>query len=332
MSYYRVDHRFRAYILEQSAGADGFVVGGGQLITGNGTFFAHRLATIAAVARERNIPLFIQSVGVSDPANWQEAAAVYLQRAFGCGDNVVWIATRDRVSADHWTRAFGGRTPAIARDPGLLAADVYADAIGARKSRTGKEVGVGLISANVVGWFGHAPDAIVKPSIEFFVDTGRYLVEAGHRPVYFTNGSGEDEAVLETLADHVALHSPELYRRARFEQRPRTPTDLVRIIAGLDGLIAHRLHANIVAYAFGIPHVGLGWDDKLASFFESVGRERYLLGAGGATGEDAVRLAEKAMSEGIAARDHDAVIEDAWKALGSLARHMQHIGQDAHVA
>lgn len=328
LSYYRVDHRFRAHVVDQAAGADAFLLGGGQLITGSTSFFPHRLATIAAVARARGIPLFLYGVGVSDPARWQKAAAAHLDRAFGWGDDDLSVATRDELSAEYWTQAFGGARPAIAPDPGLLAAEVYADAIAARRRPASNEVGIGVISADVVNWFG---GKAVKPSLDFFVDAGLALARDRKRPVYFTNGSGEDEAALEALADHVALHYPDLARQARFEQRPATPDALVAIIAGLDALIAHRLHASIVAYALKIPHVGLGWDEKLASFFRSVGRDRYLLGAGG-SGGDAARLAVEAMRDGIDPADHQAVIDDAWNALGALADRLRQAGPAANVA
>lgn len=333
VAWYRVDHRFRAYVTELSAGADAFVIGGGQLITGKGVFFPHRLATIASVARERGIPLFVHAVGVSDPAGWQEEAIAHLEGAFRGADLVQSVATRDRLSADHWSRAFGGITPSIARDPGLLAGEVYAGLIRDAGHRSGsKEIGIGVISAHVVDWFDRGLAGAVKPSLDFFADVGARLLEAGHRPVYFTNGSGEDEAALEALAEHVARYRPNLRRRARFLRRPATAAALARTIAGLDGLIAHRLHANIVAYALGIPHVGLGWDEKLASFFRSVGREHYLLGGGGRAGADGVRLIGEAMREGIAREDRADVVAETWNGVGALARRLVGIGQEAEVA
>lgn len=40
--------------------------------------------------------------------------------------------------------------------------------------------------------------------------------------------------------------------------------------------MAHRLHANIVAYGLNIPSIGMNWDKKVESFFELTGRKRYL--------------------------------------------------------
>lgn len=333
VAWYRVERRFRASVVERSAGADGFVVGGGQLITGNGIFFPHRLATIATVARERHIPLFVHAVGVSDPAGWQDEAAAHLERAFGSGPPLPWVAVRDRMSAVHWSRAFGGGAPGIARDPGLLAGEVYADVVRKAARRAGaREIGVGVISPHVVDWFGGGPAEAVRPSLDFFTEVGARLLESGYRPVYFTNGSGEDEAVLEALAEHVAHRRPELRSQAWFVRRAASPSELVALIAGLDGLIAHRLHANIVAYALGIPHVGLGWDAKLASFFRSVGREHYLLGPGGRAGADAARLIGEAMREGIAPDARADIVADAWNGVEALARTLSDAREAARVA
>ena len=40
-------------------------------------------------------------------------------------------------------------------------------------------------------------------------------------------------------------------------------------------MIAHRLHATILAFSYGVPAVGLRWDDKLTAFFGSVGLEKH---------------------------------------------------------
>ena len=77
------------------------------------------------------------------------------------------------------------------------------------------------------------------------------------------------------------------------------PSELAHLIASLDGLIAHRLHACIAAYSYGVPHVGLGWDHKLESFFGSVGRQAYMLADTEPKISDMVDLLERGLAEGI---------------------------------
>ncbi|TLX69455.1 polysaccharide pyruvyl transferase family protein, partial [Pseudomonas nicosulfuronedens] len=77
--------------------------------------------------------------------------------------------------------------------------------------------------------------------------------------------------------------------------QPLTPSDLKSHISEADIVIAHRLHANIIAYSLGIPSIGLNWDSKVKSFFTAVQRLDYYLDDLAPTAENIIELVEGAL-------------------------------------
>lgn len=52
------------------------------------------------------------------------------------------------------------------------------------------------------------------------------------------------------------------------------------VLAGASMVVAMRLHASIVANAFGVPSVGFSYEDKVSAFYQQMGREDCLLPMG----------------------------------------------------
>lgn len=336
LARFRVRTDFNSHARAALEGANAVVIGGGQLITGSSTFFARRLAVIAEGARMSGLPLFVHSVGVSNPRHWEDEARHLLRSAFVAHAPSAGVTTRDEASAGYWNTAFGGARPRIARDPGLLAAHAYAgrdgaatddrtpsalagplDRRGETRSATGKSVGIGVIAPAVVRFLASSEGGTMAPSLGLFADIGNAVAACGHRPVYFTNGSGEDEVFLAELRVFLRTRVPELHRVAAFAPQPRSPEALVACVRDMDALIAHRLHANILAYSLGIPHLGLGWDEKLASFFASVDRADALIRPDDGAADLPRRIATLlALAPDPAT--HARVIGEAWGGIGDL--------------
>ncbi len=89
------------------------------------------------------------------------------------------------------------------------------------------------------------------------------------------------------------------------------------LIGHADVLIAHRLHACVIAYALAIPAVGLAWDSKLDAFFESVGRAAYICPGGVTVGDLVARVAE-AWRDGMDVRAAAAVAEEARRNINEM--------------
>ena len=93
------------------------------------------------------------------------------------------------------------------------------------------------------------------------------------------------------------------------------PGELAHAIARFDCVLAHRLHACIVAYSYRIPAVGFAWDRKLDSFFAQCDRSRFMTDPRETSPESLVALA--LVSLGAAAADSPAPVRlDADKMAG----------------
>lgn len=244
--------------------ADLVVIGGGQLFCDVALNFPAKLYLLSRLLRGKKV--VVACVGVT--AKWSFAGR-HLVRRFLANARPGFFATRDQESANNLHAYF--RVPRTAievvPDPALLCADAFSDELSPEKSW---DIGICVSSLDALvmnSEYGHANST---PSAKFFSSLGDALHDRGLRVLYFTNGAAEDNRILEEIT--AAADGKE---RAFFV--PRHPDELVALISACSCIVAHRLHANIVAYGLNIPSIGMNWDKKVASFFELTGRENYLL-------------------------------------------------------
>jgi polysaccharide pyruvyl transferase WcaK-like protein len=132
-----------------------------------------------------------------------------------------------------------------------------------------RHVGVNVADLALLATAGDRATGIDE-GLKFFRGLIARLQEQHYRVTLFTNGAEEDEAFLERLCAEPGV------RCARAE-RPLTPGDLIALIRRFDCVVSHRLHAHIVCFSYAIPSIGLGWDTKVASFFQLAGRADFLV-------------------------------------------------------
>jgi polysaccharide pyruvyl transferase WcaK-like protein len=85
-------------------------------------------------------------------------------------------------------------------------------------------------------------------------------------------------------------------------------------------MYAHRLHANIAAYSYGIPQVGFSWDTKLKSFLSQVGRGECLATVGVDPVEQTLQLGKRQLQTGVDRDKHLRVLRQAQADVADLAR------------
>ena len=93
----------------------------------------------------------------------------------------------------------------------------------------------------------------------------------------FTNGAEEDEQFLGRIVDDGDRKAYLRDGLLSIAPHPQTPEELVANLSRPSVVVAHRLHANIIAYSLGIPSVGLSWDQKVDSFFSETNRDAYIV-------------------------------------------------------
>ncbi len=287
------------------------VVGGGHLLTGTTEYFPARLNAVAELARALGVGIHVHSVGVSHPETWEAAAGEELRRFLHAAP-IASISVRDEQSADHLNTAGLARTDIrIAPDPGLLAARTF----GAKKRspRERPRIGLGIMSRATVSSIRSEPSGITD---QFWIDAARQLTASGADISLFTTGELGDiraaRRISELLSNSGIAHNASAIA-------PEDDADLVDHLAGLDAILAQRLHASIISYALGVPSVGLGWDPKVRAFYRLTNRIDYFLDDREAHPEDAATRVLEAARDGLDDALRAGHIEACHQGIRSLA-------------
>lgn len=290
--------------LRALAGADLAVVGGGQLFSDADLNFCLKLARVAAVARGARVPVAVHAAGVS--RNWSAPGGALFMELLKT--DLRRVGLRDAASLAAWRDQTGGTppTPVLARDPALLAARLYP-----RAAPTGR-IAICVTAPQVLRY--HADAAVAGGGPGFYARLADRLLYAGERVTLFCNGAWEDRQALARLAGGRQLRGAVAAGCVQVAPPPRTPADLAATVSGARAVVAHRLHACILAHAFAVPAVGLGWDRKVESFFSATGQgSRFMPGPFSAPDEVARRACAAAAAGGDTAASEaqaDAALTD----------------------
>jgi polysaccharide pyruvyl transferase WcaK-like protein len=280
-------------------GADLAILGGGQIFADADLNFPLKIARVAEVAKAADVPVVIHAAGVQ--GGWSEPGRALFNRIFET--DLRRIGLRDDGSMAAWAREAGGPGPApvLARDPGLLAADCYGAAPASQR--------IGLCITDPAILHYHADAGVAGGGLGFYHELALAITSRGHKVTLFCNGAVEDQAALERVIADPGMAAMVLAGTVSIADVPRRPADLARLIGGFQGVVAHRLHACILAWSYRVPVVGLGWDRKVESFFASVGADRAFAGGGADAAEIADRL-QAALAAGVDPARHAKVLEE----------------------
>lgn len=307
-----VQRRLRPQWREAFRGLDALVLGGGNLLADADLNFPTKIDGALAEAAMADIPLGVYGVGVSD--NWSRRGQALFERALA-GSRLTHAAVRDERSKAIWDRRLGPagvRLAQVCPDPAVLAARHFPAV--ARPSGP-LRIGLGLTDPLALRY--HTADQSVREDTlaAWMVELVKAMSARGWRICLFTNGSPEDRAYLQKVAPQLqAAGADAVSVTPAFS----TPADLAGFISGLDLVMAHRMHACIAGYAYAKPQIGFAWDEKLQSFFSSVGRGEFVVDAGRAPVCDVLALADRALAEGVEARPHGACVERARTEIARL--------------
>lgn len=298
-------------------GADVVSIGGGQIFSDADLNFPTKINRIAEAALAAGLPTAVFAVGVA--RNWSAEGTRLFQRL--CDSDLRFVGTRDEFAADAWrAQVSGGPDPVLCRDPGLLAQRCYGDP----PNDPDLADRIGLCITDPALLAHHADQAIAGSGTDgvlaFFEGVAKKLTQRGHSVCLFTNGAFEDREALAKLAVLPGMAALIDTGQVRVAPDPTRPKDLAHLIGGTKGLIAHRLHANIVAYAYRRPIIGLSWDRKLESFFEAVGLPDNFFGATPHTADDICDQLEAAMAKPADGLTFDTITADALSSVGELLR------------
>ncbi|WP_249810535.1 polysaccharide pyruvyl transferase family protein [Bradyrhizobium sp. 157] len=247
--------------------ADLAIVGGGQLIQDGDLNFPVKLSIVASECRRNNVPIALFGLGVAESRSRRGAALI---SSLLHSDELVFAGARDGESASRLRRRRVNGV-VVTPDPGLLASRLWP--LSGRGPRKRPVVGVGITHPVVLQHHGERQpdDTTIRDLYQSLI---RRLLASGYDVTGFSNGAPEDRAYLDDVVGSMMSNADERLTRA---PDCKTPRELAELVGSFDAVIAHRLHACILAYSYRVVHVGLSWDPKLAAFFANVGRSRYLV-------------------------------------------------------
>jgi hypothetical protein len=193
-------------------------------------------------------------------------------------------------------------TPRLTRDPGLIAAETFGPVA------VNDRIALGITAPALLSY--HADSGVAGGTLDFYEALALQLADTVGPVRLFCNGAEEDADALSSLAARPAIYEAIGAGRIEVADVPGTPEELVATVAPCRAVISHRLHANILGYAYGRPVVGLGWDRKVESFFASVGLSDSFAGGRSVTAQEVVAHATRALARGIDPVRHAKVLSE----------------------
>jgi polysaccharide pyruvyl transferase WcaK-like protein len=295
---------------------DAIVLGGGNLLSDQDLNFPLKIAAAMQEVASLGLPVAVFGVGVSD--NWSVPGKRLFLRAL-TQNALAHAAVRDSRSSELWQSHLvphGIMTADTCRDPAVLAARHYPSQ---KKHGGNRRVALGIMDPLAVRYHAAGTSSNEAKLNVWYADLARQLAARSWHIELFTNGSPEDRAYLARLAPRLVAQA---YPFVSVAPVFRRPADLANFISRADLVLAHRLHASIAAFAYGVPHVGFAWDPKLKAFFQSVGRGDSVLDLGKTSVSDAVECAAAALAKGVDPAMRARVESMALEDIGRLHRRL----------
>ena len=242
------------------------IFAGGGLFGLSYLAFYDYLKTILDIADDRNIPVIFSSLGMNnmdaDAENETRLRALLDRKC------IKSISVRENAELFRYYAEGSGKDVVPVCDPVVWAGSVYYKDTeeSCYKESSRPAVGInfvrgGLFKSNGVKGWGLAAEE------RLLFDVYTSLEDSNCSCSFFTNGSFMDGLALLNFADKYQLPKEKIIVSD-------TSRELVKTIAGFDAVLAIRMHAAIISYAFGIPSVNLVWNPKIPFFYRNIGREQ----------------------------------------------------------
>lgn len=239
--------------------ADLIIFAGGGLIKYFEEKIVRIIETVVTEAERLQIPVMFNAVGVEGYEEKDERC----QRLKHVLESscVKVITTRDDVVTLKNQYAVNSKRVVCKKvaDPAVWSAKAF----DIKKDKETSVLGIGVIREDIFEEYGwsYAADKVIS----LYCDIIKRLEEKKEKWVIFTNGARSDAETARKVLERLSI--PEEGHLLL----PESPEELIRMVATFKGVISARLHGNIIAYALGIPSVGLVWNQKLVYFGETIG-------------------------------------------------------------
>ncbi len=176
-------------------------------------------------------------------------------------------------------------------DPAVYTPEVYQ----IRRDPDSRVIGLGVARHMIFADYGN-PEITREVQLDFWRDTARELEKMGYHWKVFVNGLRADYDFAKEVVEYLG-HGDEM--EEYLVKRPTETGELVGTIASFAGIVACRMHANIIAYALQVPSIGLVWNEKLAFWGQRIGYPQRFLRPQEFQGETIARAMDQAVKEGV---------------------------------
>ncbi len=272
--------------VDQVRYVDAVIFAGGIFKVTNEKFWLY-IPEILEEAEKQQVPVFFSAIGV-EAFYPDDERSVALRDALNL-PCVKGISARDDVDTlrrDYITNPNIRITSVY--DPAVWCRDVYREALEQREMPAEKTVGVGIVRHKLFEDYGH-PEVTREDQMRFWQGVIEELELRGLPWKIFTNGDRYDELFADEVLQAVG--------HGEKAPAPLDSADLVRMIGEFSGVIAGRMHSNIVAYALGIPAIGIIWNQKLRFWGRKTGHPERLFETDKMDPAGMVNALQKAMKQ-----------------------------------
>lgn len=253
--------------VEQVRYVDAVVFAGGIMKSTSEKFWLY-IPELIEAAQRYNVPVLLSGIGV-EAFHGEDEKSVRLREALNL-PCVKCMTVRDDIETlrrDYITNPEITLLPVY--DVAVWSKAVYKKALRQMEPmRKRKVIGLGVVREKLFSDYGN-PQIDRQVQLDFWKGVIIRLEEEGLPWEIFTNGDSYDELFAREVLAYVGHGSK--------APVPMDAPALVQTISAYRGVIAGRMHSNIIAYALGIPSVGFLWNQKLTFWSEKIGYpERFL--------------------------------------------------------
>ena len=231
--------------------------GGGMLKYISQEFWAADYCIIK-YCKKYNIPVYFNAIGIEGyDKNHLYSRIISNLLKSNCIKN---ITTRDDIDSLKKYKS-DISNDSIVGDPALWSSSLY------HRKPTLDLIGIGTIRSGIFTVNGRM---ITEDNlISFYIAMIERLKKHNQKWQLFTNGTDADYNLgLKILKELNIKPNNEI-----IAPQPKTAQELINLITQYKGIIANRMHAHIIAASYGIPTVGLIWNDKIKQFAKHLGIE-----------------------------------------------------------
>lgn len=241
---------------EQLESPDLIVFVGGGIIKYKYQSFHLFITALTELAEELGCPVVINAAGVEGYSE-TDIRCQLLKKSLN--KNIVKsITTRDDIETLNSLYITNHKThTAKVADPA-----VYCDEVYQIKKEVSEVFGIGLVRGGI--FLDNERDLKPDEIAHFYSELILEMDKQKLKYQLFTNGAPADSELVEQIEKNIGGKNLNVIE-------PHKDSDLISAISTFKGVVAARLHANIISYALNVPSIGLVWNDKLTLFGADIG-------------------------------------------------------------